>query len=75
MSIWLLAKALSPLLALLLVAAIARPASRWAERHLPAGRLKRLLFIHSERDKVAYAVGWVLVVVTVLVIGFFIGRP
>jgi predicted PurR-regulated permease PerM len=63
MSFWLVGRLLAPLFLVLLAYFVTRPASRWVERRLPRGPLKRLLLIHSDRDKRAYAVGaWLCVI-------------
>ena len=68
MSYWLAGKALAPFVLMLLVACVTRPAQRWVERNLADTWLKRLLLVHSERDKRAYAIGC-----AVLLIGLYGG--
>ena len=57
---WLVGRLLAPVFLVLLAYFVTRPASRWVERRLPRGRLRRLLLTHSERDKGAYAIGAIL---------------
>lgn len=65
---WLLGKALSPFLALFLVWAVTRPASRYVQRRMPDGWVKRLLLIDSEKNPRAYAVGCALLIGVALAI-------
>jgi hypothetical protein len=63
MSVWFLGRILSPFFLVLLAYFVTRPASRWVERRMPGGRLKRMLLIHSAHDKRAYTVGaWLCVI-------------
>jgi len=56
MPAWLIGKILSPFVLMVLMYCITRPASRLVSRKMRDGWLKRLLLIHSERNKRAYAI-------------------
>jgi hypothetical protein len=64
---WLIGRLAAPFILLLVFALVVRPASRWVHVHMPESALKRVLFIHSERDPRAYKVGaWLII------IGFYV---
>lgn len=66
MPTWLIGKALAPFVALLLVAFVTRPTSRWVQRRMREGWLKRLLLIDSNSNRFAYSIGCVVLIGMVL---------
>lgn len=58
---FLIGKALSPFFATLLVWLVARPLSNLVQRKMSNSWLKRLLLIHSERQRRAYSLGCLVV--------------
>ena len=72
---WLIGKALSPFLALLMCWAITRPASRWLAADMREGPVKRLLLLNSERNPVAYSICGALFMVFVVTVGIWLTGP
>ena len=66
MPTWLIGQALAPFVMLVLAVFVTRPASRFVARRMREGRLKRLILIHSERDRLAYSIGYLVLIGLVL---------